>query len=105
LLDETLVVWMGDFGRTPRITKPWASRDHWPYAFSMLMAGGGIRRGAVFGATDAQAAYVTADPISPADLTATIFDALGVDHRARVQNQAGQPHRLSTGRPVRELFG
>jgi hypothetical protein len=104
LLDETLVVWMGDFGRTPRITKPWASRDHWPYAFSILMAGAGVRRGAVYGATDAQAAYVTADPISPADLTATIFDALGVDHRALVRNQAGQPHRISTGRPVRELF-
>jgi hypothetical protein len=104
LLDETLVVWMGDFGRTPRITKPWASRDHWPYAFSILMAGAGVRRGAVYGATDAQAAYVTADPITPADLTATIFDTLGVDHRALVRNQAGQPHRISTGRPVRELF-
>lgn len=105
LLAETLVVWMGDFGRTPRISQPWASRDHWPHAFSMLLAGAGIPRGRVYGSTDDQAAYVTADPVSPADLTATIFTLLGVDPRAIVKGPAGQSHRLSSGRPLRELIG
>src|SRR5262249_54073666 len=78
MLGETLVVWMGDFGRTPKITRPWASRDHWPHAFSVLLAGGGVRGGIVHGATDDQAAFVTESPVTPADLTATFFDQLGV---------------------------
>ncbi|MBC7820947.1 MAG: DUF1501 domain-containing protein, partial [Planctomycetaceae bacterium] len=79
LLDETLVVWMGDFGRTPRISKPFASRDHWPAAFSIVMAGAGLPRGAVYGKTDRHAAEVVENRVSPADLTATIFHLLGVD--------------------------
>jgi hypothetical protein len=105
LLDETLVVWMGDFGRTPRISTPWASRDHWPHAFTVLMAGAGIRGGAIHGRTDRRAAYVEEYPVSPADLTATIFDALGVRHDATVRTTGGAPHQLSTGRPLAELFG
>lgn len=105
LLDETLVIWMGDFGRTPRITNRWASRDHWPFAFSLLMAGAGVRRGAVYGSTDKHAAYVTNDPVTPADLTATIFATLGVDPHASVTNHQGRPHPISTGRPVKALFG
>lgn len=104
LLDETLVVWMGDFGRTPRITTPWASRDHWPHAFTVLMAGAGVRGGAIHGRTDRKAAFVEEDPVSPADLSATIFDALGVRHDAVVRTTAGTPHKISTGRPLRELF-
>lgn len=104
LLDETLVVWMGDFGRTPRISKPWASRDHWPHAFTVLAAGAGIRGGSIFGRTDDHAAYVTDDPVSPADLTATIFDALGIAPHATVHDTAGRPHTLSSGRPLHELF-
>lgn len=105
LLDETLVVWMGDFGRTPRISKPWASRDHWPHAFTVLMAGAGTRGGAIHGRTDKYAAYVEDGAVSPADLTATIFDALGVRHDAVVPSTSGKPHQLSTGRPLHELFG
>lgn len=104
LLDETLVVWMGDFGRTPRITTPWASRDHWPHAFTVLMAGAGVRGGAIHGRTDRKAAFVEEDPVSPADLSATIFDALGVRHDTSVRTTGGAPHKLSTGRPLRELF-
>lgn len=104
LLDETLVVWMGDFGRTPRISTPWASRDHWPHAFTVLMAGAGIRGGAIHGRTDRRAAYVEEDPVSPADLTATIFDALGVRHDTTLRTSAGVPHKLSSGRPIHELF-
>ncbi len=105
LLDETLVVWMGDFGRTPRISRPWASRDHWPHAFSILLAGAGLPRGMVFGQTDNQAAYVTENPVSPADLTATVFTLLGVNPRSVVHGPHRQPHRISSGRPLRELIG
>ena len=104
LLNETLVVWMGDFGRTPRISQPWASRDHWPHAFSILMAGGGVPRGLVYGQTDDHAAYVTENPVSPADVTATIFALLGVNPRATVPRPSGLPHRISLGRPVSELM-
>lgn len=105
LLDETLVVWMGDFGRTPRITRKWASRDHWPHAFTVLMAGAGIRGGAIYGRTDRLAAYVEERPVSPADLTATIFRSLGIDAERLVPTVTGGQHRLSTGRALDELFG
>ncbi|MBS0261131.1 MAG: DUF1501 domain-containing protein [Planctomycetes bacterium] len=104
LLDETLVVWMGDFGRTPRISQPWASRDHWPHAFSVLLAGGGLQGGLVYGATDEHAASVIDAPVSPADLTATMFDLLGVNPRTRVRGARGGWHQLSAGRPVREIY-
>ena len=104
MLDETLVVWTGDFGRTPRITRPWASRDHWPFAFSTILAGGGIARGRIHGRTDDTASYVTDDPVSPADLTATIFRALGVDPRTPMWTPAGTTLPLSSGRAVDGLF-
>ena len=100
LLDETLVVWMGDFGRTPRISKPWASRDHWPRANTILLAGAGLRGGSVFGATDRHAAEVITDPVSPGDLTATMLDALGVDPQQLVSDASGQSHRLSPGQSL-----
>lgn len=104
LLDETLIIWMGDFGRTPRISTPWASRDHWPHAFTILLAGAGVRAGAVYGRTDRHAAYVDEAPVSPADLTATIFDALGIDAHAVVTSAGGTAHQISQGRIVREWF-
>ena len=97
LLDETLVVWMGDFGRTPRISKPWASRDHWPHANTVLLAGAGLRGGTVFGATDRHAAEVVTDPVSPGDLTATMLEALGIDPHQLVADANGRTHRLSPG--------
>ena len=100
MLDETLVVWMGDFGRTPRISKPFASRDHWPAAFSIVMAGAGLPRGAVYGRTDRHAAEVIEDRVSPADLTATIFNLLGVDPAAVLTAADGRRYPLSTGRPI-----
>jgi uncharacterized protein (DUF1501 family) len=95
LLDTTLVVWMGDFGRTPRINTRGAQpgRDHYPRAWSSVLAGGGIRGGQVIGRTDAQAATVTERPVSTIDFMATICTILGID--ANRQNQAGN------GRPVR----
>ncbi|MGI8981007.1 MAG: DUF1501 domain-containing protein [Pirellulaceae bacterium] len=105
LLESTLVVWMGDFGRTPTISKPWASRDHWPHAFTILLAGGGTRGGEVYGRTDKQAAEVVDKPVSPADITATLFAALGVDPASAIATAAGKLHRLSSGKVVSEWFG
>ena len=95
LLDSTLVVWMGDFGRTPRINTRGAQpgRDHYPRAWSSVLAGGGIRGGQVIGRTDAEAASVTDRPVSTIDFMATVCNILGIDHSR--QNQAGN------GRPVR----
>ena len=105
LLDETLVVWMGEFGRSPRISKLFATpgREHWPHAFTILMAGAGIKGGLVYGATDRHAEFVTDDPVAPEDITATIFDSLGIDPHQSVPTRDKQ-HQLSTGRPLVELF-
>jgi Protein of unknown function (DUF1501) len=105
LLGETLVVWMGDFGRTPRVDRKFASRDHWPWANTVLFAGAGTPGGAVIGRTDRRAAEVTDDPVTPADLTATVFHLLGVNPRATVQDPQGQSHLLSDGQPIRSLIG
>src|SRR5262249_36851986 len=78
LLDETLVVWVGDFGRTPKIN-PTAGRDHWSTAGCALMAGGGLKVGQVVGATNALGEYVTDSPVSPADIAATIYTVMGVN--------------------------
>jgi hypothetical protein len=105
LLGETLVVWMGDFGRTPRVDRKFASRDHWPWASTVLFAGAGTRGGAVIGRTDGRAAEVTDNPVTPADLTATIFHLLGVDPRTPLHDPQGGGHPLSEGRPIRALIG
>src|SRR5207244_10791389 len=96
LLDETLVIWMGDMGRTPRIN-PAAGRDHWSFCYSVVMAGGGIRGGQVFGSSDRTAAYPASDPVSPADVLATIYHALGADHRAEMTDQQGRRFVVGTG--------
>jgi len=105
LMESTLVVVTTEFGRTPRINEN-AGRDHWPNAFSILMAGGGIRGGQVIGATDKQAAEVTDRPITPQDMTATIMQAMGIDHKTVLHTPLGRPIMLvDDGRPVHELFG
>jgi len=104
MLDEVLAVWMGDFGRTPRITDRWASRDHWPHAFTVLLAGAGTRGGEIYGRTDRRGAFVEEHPVGPADLTATIFDALGLAPATTVRTTSDAEHRLSTGRVLGELF-
>jgi hypothetical protein len=105
LLGTTLVVWMGDFGRTPRIDRRYASRNHWPHANTVLLAGGGVPGGLVHGRTDRLAAEVTDAPVTPADLTATVLTALGVDPREVVRDAAGRPFHLSEGTPVKALLG
>ncbi len=104
LLDETLVVWMGDMGRTPRINKA-AGRDHWSFCYSILMAGGGVRGGLVYGASDRTAAYPSTQPVSPTDVAATIYHCLGIDPAAHVTDQQGRPFTLTAGTPIHPVLG
>jgi uncharacterized protein (DUF1501 family) len=96
LLDETLVVWMSEMGRTPRINKD-AGRDHWSFCYSVMLAGAGIRGGLVYGSSDRSGAYPSTNPVSPADLAATIFHSLGIDPRGHVTDQQGRPLVIGTG--------
>ena len=103
LLDETLVIWMGDFGRTPMINKD-AGRDHWPQCYSMVLAGGGIRGGQVIGESDKTGAYPFVRPITPADIHATVFAALGYDAKSLTYHMpAGRPMPVCDGEVIREL--
>jgi hypothetical protein len=105
LLDSTLVVWMGDFGRTPRINKD-AGRDHWPACYSMVLAGGGIRGGCVIGQSDRHGAYPHSYPVTPADIHATVFAALGYDaHQMAYRSAEDRPFPLSEGAVIRPLLG
>lgn len=104
LLDETLVVVMGEFGRTPRFNKN-AGRDHWPYCFSVAMAGGGVRGGTVYGASDRVAAYPVDNPVSPGGVVATMYKALGVDPSTEIYDLQSRPHRLSDDPAVDAILG
>jgi hypothetical protein len=103
LLEETLVVATGEFGRTPRIN-PQGGRDHWPHCYTVLMAGGGVQGGAIFGSSDRHGEYPATDPVTPGDIAATIFWRFGLDHAAEIRDQTGRPHRLTTGEPLAQLF-
>lgn len=103
LLDETLVAVAGEFGRTPKINK-WAGRDHWAPCYTQLLAGGGVHGGQVFGASDAQGAYVKDSPVTPDDFAATILHAFGIDPEVAIPDGSGRPVRVTTGRPVTALF-
>lgn len=104
LLDETLVVWFGDFGRTPKVN-PTAGRDHWSTAGVALMAGGGLKVGQVIGKTNALAEVVTDNPVTPQDLAATIYTTLGVNLHTWYKAQDGRPIELCPeGKPVKELL-
>lgn len=105
LLETTLVIWMGDFGRTPIINAD-AGRDHWPQCYSMVLAGGGIRGGQVIGESDKIGAVPKSRPITPADIHATVFTALGYDpHGITYHMTDGRPMKLSEGQAIRELLG
>jgi hypothetical protein len=108
LLDETLVIVMGEFGRTPTIsTLPGQTipgRDHWAHAYSGLFAGAGVRGGQVLGQTDAQAAYPVTNSWSPADICSTIFNALGVDAGATLIDPLDRPHHLLNGNVISNLY-
>lgn len=104
LLDETLVAMYGEFGRTPKINQN-QGRDHWGAVQSAVLAGGGIRGGQVYGSSDRDSAYPTSDAVSPEDMLATIYHALGISPESELHDPLGRPHRLVNGRALTELFG
>jgi hypothetical protein len=105
MLDETLLVWIGEFGRKPQITAGNAGREHWPACYSAVLAGGGIQGGQVYGKSDRQAAHPSENPVSPSDLNATIYHALGIQSETTLFDREGRPVALSEGQAVRALFG
>jgi uncharacterized protein (DUF1501 family) len=104
LLDTTLVIWMGDFGRTPKINAD-AGRDHWPQCYSVLLAGGGIKGGQVVGSSDDVGAYPASRPVTPADIHATVYQALGYDPNTTMYPSLdGRPLPLTEGQVISELL-
>ena len=104
LLNNTLVVWLGEFGHTPKINGN-GGRDHWGNCFSIAMGGAGIRAGVVHGESDAHAAFPVSGIVSPADITATIFHCLGYSPDTLLYDQTGRPFPLSRGQVIREIVG
>lgn len=104
MLDETLVVWVGEFGRKPQITKNNAGREHWPFCYSGLMAGGGLKKGLVYGSSDAHAAYPVEQPVSPQDFASTILHAMGLSPSMILHDRESRPRTLGAGKVIHELF-
>ena len=105
LLDETLVIAMGEFGRSPKINAA-GGRDHWGACFSIALAGAGIPGGQVVGASDRIGGYPDSRPIRPRDLAATVFHLLGISPTAEFMDPVGRPRMVTDGGlPLRELVG
>jgi len=111
LLESTLIVMAGEFGRTPRIFNvapkiyKLPGRDHWAPCQSVLCAGGGVRGGNVIGASDRNGAYPTRDAQTPENFSATIYDALGIPRDANWNDIAGRPYHIYQADPIRDLTG
>jgi uncharacterized protein (DUF1501 family) len=111
LLDQTLVMVTSEMGRKPKIGDPrsggpgGAGRDHWTHCQSVLLAGGGIRGGQVYGATDRYAEYPAENPVTPADVAKTVYRAVGIDNLQAKDTQGRPYHLLEEGRPIEALFG
>jgi uncharacterized protein (DUF1501 family) len=103
MLNDVMVVWVGEFGRTPRISSN-GGRDHWPQCYSALIAGGGAKRGFVYGASDRMGAYPTLGQARPEDLAATMFAALGLDPDAEIRDKLNRPLPIARGKPIAEVF-
>lgn len=103
LLDQTLILWMGEFGRTPRLNAN-ISRDHWPQCYTALLAGGGAKKGFVYGTSDRQGAYPYKDPVQLDDLMATVFQMLGIDPQTEVHDKLNRPLPVSAGRVVPDII-
>ncbi len=112
LLEETLVVALGEFGRTPKLGYVTSNagaardgRDHWPYCYTVMFAGAGIPGGAIHGASDKTAGHPSREPVTPEDLTATVYEAMGIPLDAEVHDHQGRPYPLVLGTPIRALVG
>jgi hypothetical protein len=103
LLDETLVVLMGEFGRTPRFNSA-GGRDHWPHCFSVVLAGGGVRGGQLYGSSDRIGAYPASSPVSPQDVMATLYHCVGVDPHTTIHDLQHRPYPLVDGTPLHGLL-
>lgn len=103
MIDETVVACIGEFGRTPKINAA-NGRDHWPYCYSGVLAGGGVQGGAVFGASDRQAAYVKDNPVTPGDYLATLCQACGLDPRQEIRDLEGRPYSICDGKPITSIL-
>jgi uncharacterized protein (DUF1501 family) len=103
MLDETLVVCLGEFGRTPKINAN-AGRDHWGECSSALLAGGGIRGGQVLGVSDRHAAWPVSDPVEPSDIQATLYHCLGLDPRQLIYDELQRPFSISNGIVIKQLL-
>ena len=103
-LEDTIVVLAGEFGRTPKINGD-AGRDHWPNAYSIVMAGGGLQPGLIYGQTDNQGAEVIQDAVSPGDVLATVWKLMGLDPSTTIHDRLGRPHPVSNGRVRHGLIG
>jgi uncharacterized protein (DUF1501 family) len=112
LLEETLVVWTGEMGRTPRVGQSVVGgagagrdgRDHWGKVFTSVLAGGGIRGGMVYGSSDRYAAEPSSNPTRPADLAATIYNCLGIDPRLEILDRLARPQLLCDGTPIKAIL-
>lgn len=112
LLADTLVVWLGEFGRKPQIGRPNpvvnnigpGGRDHWPQCYSIALAGAGVKRGFVYSESDRLSEYPASNPHSPGDLAATIFWSLGLDPHAHIHDRTGRPFALADGEPMEGIF-
>lgn len=102
LLESTTILWMGEFGRTPKINQN-ASRDHWPQCYSVLLAGGGVKGGYVYGKSDAQAAFPDENPVRPEDLAATVYYMLGIDPGSEIRDRSDRPLVIG-GKPVLDVL-
>ena len=103
MLEDTLVVINAEFGRTPKINKN-QGRDHWPFVYSLALAGAGIQGGALYGKSDKSAAYPMENPRDPADMAATIYHLLGIDPDTRIYDNSQRPHSLVIGSPIEDLL-
>jgi uncharacterized protein (DUF1501 family) len=103
LLNETLVVWMGEFGRSPRINTM-AGRDHWPQCYTALFAGGGVQRGCVYGSSDKNGAFPARDAVRPDDLAATMYHLLGIPPHAEVRDSLNRPLAISRGSVLKGIL-
>lgn len=103
MLDDTLVVWVGEFGRTPKINEN-QSRDHWPQCYTALLAGGGVKGGHVYGTSDRYGMYPADHPVKPEDLSATIFYLMGINPGTEIYDPAGRPLAIAPGQVVDDLI-
>ena len=103
MLDDTLVVWMGEFGRTPKINRR-GGRDHWGHVYSVALSGGGIQPGIVHGSSDRQGGYPVSGRVEPQDISATIFHCLGFHPHTLIYDAFGRPFPISTGSPITQIL-